>query len=183
MRVFVTGASGFIGSAIVKDLQMAGHRVVGLARSERSANALRQMGADVHRGDIYNLQTVREGAAGCDAVIHTAFNHDFSKYHENCETDREVISALGSALSGSGKPLVVTSGIGLLQKAGVIVESDVPPSSQEVPRAASEEAANALAAQGVNVYIVRLPPTVHGVGDHGFIPMIIGMAKEKQQSV
>jgi nucleoside-diphosphate-sugar epimerase len=183
MRVFVTGASGFVGSAIVEDLLQAGHRVLGLARSDRAAQALIQLGADVHHGDIYTLESLKQGAAQCDAVIHTAFNHDFSKFKENCETDRGVILALGSALAGTGKPLVVTSGIGLLRMTRPIVESDTPPSSDQIPRAASEEAANAVAAQGVKVYIVRLPPTVHGEGDHGFIPIIIGMAREKQQSV
>ena len=183
MRVFVTGASGFVGSAIVKDLLQAGHRVLGLARSDRAAQALMQAGADVHRGDIDNPESLRQGAAQCDAVIHTAFNHDFSKFKENCEADRRVILALGSALTGTDKPLVITSGIGLLRMARPVVESDVPPPSDQIPRAASEEAANAVAAQGIHVYIVRLPPTVHGEGDHGFIPVIIGMAREKQQSV
>lgn len=183
MRIFVTGASGFVGSAIVKDLLAAGHSVLGLARSEKSANALIRMGAKVHRGDIYDLESLKQGAAVCDAVIHTAFNHDFSKFKENCETDRLVIQALGVALADSGKPLVITSGIGLLHNPGLKLESDVPPHSDQIPRAASEEAANALAANGVDVYIVRLPPTVHDRGDHGFIPMIIGMAKEKRESV
>jgi nucleoside-diphosphate-sugar epimerase len=183
MRVFVTGASGFVGSAIVNDLLHAGHRVLGLARSDNSARTLTQLGAEVHRGDIDDPESLKQGAAQCDAVIHTAFNHDFSKFKENCEADRRVIHTLGAALAGSDKPLVITSGIGLLRRDRLIVESDVPPPSDQIPRAASEEAANALAAQGINVYIVRLPPTVHGEGDHGFIPIMIGMAKEKQQSV
>ena len=183
MRVFVTGASGFVGSAIVKDLLNAGHEVVGLARSESSATALRVAGAEVYNGDISNPESLKGAASSCDAVIHTAFNHDFSRYKENCEMDRGVILALGSALAGSKKPLVITSGLGLLQKRGPIVETDVPPSSEQVPRAASEEAAVALEAQGINVYILRLPPTVHGKGDHGFIPMIIEIAKQKSKSV
>lgn len=183
MRVFVTGASGFVGSAIVNDLLHAGHRVLGLARSDNSARTLTQMGAEVHRGDIDDPESLKQGAAQCDAVIHTAFNHDFSKFKENCEADRRVIHTLGAALAGSDKPLVITSGIGLLRRDRPIVESDVPPPSDQIPRAASEEAASALAAEGINVYIVRLPPTVHGEGDHGFIPIMIGMAKEKKQSV
>lgn len=183
MRVFVTGASGFVGSAIVKDLLQAGHHVLGLVRSDRAAQTLMQLGADVYRGDIDNPESLKEGAAQCDAVIHTAFNHDFSKFKENCETDRHVILALGAALLGTNKPLVITSGIGLLRQSQPIIESDVPPSSDQIPRAASEEASNAVAAQGVSVYIVRLPPTVHGEGDHGFIPMIIDIARQKQQSV
>lgn len=183
MRVFVTGASGFVGSAIVKDLLQAGYSVLGLARSENSAQSLIKMGAEVHRGDIYDLESLKQGAVICDAVIHTAFNHDFSKFKENCETDRLVIQALGSALAGSNKPLVITSGIGLLREPRPVIESDAPPDSSQTPRAASEEAANAAAANGVNVYIVRLPPTVHGEGDHGFVPIIIGIAKDKGESV
>jgi nucleoside-diphosphate-sugar epimerase len=183
MRVFVTGASGFVGSAIVKDLLLAGHSVLGLARSDSSGKALMTMGADVHHGDVNDPESLKQGAAICDAVIHTAFNHDFSKFKENCEADRLVIRALGSALAGSGKPLVITSGIGLLHQPGLIVESNVPPHSDLVARAATEEAANAAIADGVNAYIVRLPPTVHGEGDHGFVPMIIGMAKKNHESV
>ncbi len=182
MRVFVTGASGFVGSAIVKDLLQSGHQVLGLARSERSATALTAMGADVHRGDLDEPETLKQGAAACDAVIHTAFNHDFSKFAENCEADRKVILEIGSALLGTDKPFVITSGIGLLHLPRPIVESDNPPPSSQVPRAATEEAAGVLAKQGVHVYIVRLPPTVHGEGDHGFVPMMIGMARERGES-
>lgn len=183
MKVFVTGASGFVGSAIVKDLLQNGHTVLGLARSEDSANALKKAGADVHRGDIYDLESLKTGAKQCDAVIHTAFNHDFSKFKENCETDRKVIEAMAEALAGSSKPLVVTSGIGILNPSPLKVETDIPASSEKTPRAASEEAAHAAAAKGVNAYIVRLPPTTHGKGDHGFVPMIANMAKEKGESV
>lgn len=183
MKVFVTGASGFVGSAVVKELLQHGHTVLGLARSEQSANALTEMGAEVHRGDIYDLESLKSGARICEAVIHTAFNHDFSNFKENCETDRGVIKALGSALEGTGKPLVITSGIGLMRQPSIIVESDSVPPSTVIPRAASEEASKEVAAMGVDVYVVRLPPTVHGEGDHGFVPMIIGMAKAKGESV
>lgn len=183
MRVFVTGASGFVGSAIVKDLLTAGHQVLGLARSDSSAQSLLNMGAEVHRGDIYDLESITSGAASCNGVIHTAFNHDFSKFKENCDTDRLVIRALGSALAGTDKPLVITSGIGLIHQQRMVVERDSPPPASEVPRAATEEAAHDAAAVGVRTYIVRLPPTVHGKGDHGFVPMVIGMAKEKGESV
>lgn len=182
MRVFVTGASGFVGAAIVKELLQYGHEVLGLARSDRSAEALIHAGAEVHRGDIYDLDSIKKGAAHCDAVIHTAFNHDFTKFKDNCETDRKVILALGEALSGTSRPLVVTSGIGLLRKDGLITEEDEPAGSDTVPRAATDEAARAVAAQGIDTYIVRLPPTVHGKGDHGFIPLIIGIDKEKGTS-
>lgn len=183
MRVFVTGASGFVGSAVVKELLQAGHQVVGLARTDKAAEALTQAGAAVHRGDIYDLESIKNGVTGCDAVIHTAFNHDFSKFKENCETDRKVISTLGAALAGTDRPLVITSGVGLMRKDHILTEDDLPPGSDVIPRAATEEAAKAVAAQGVDTYIVRLPPTVHGKGDHGFIPIIIGMDKEKGTSV
>lgn len=182
MRVFVTGASGFVGSAIVKELITAGHQVLGLARSDSAAESLRKAGAQVHRGDVNDLPTLQKGAAQSDAVIHTAFNHDFSQFKANCEADRKVIETLGAALAGSNRPLIITSGIGLLNTGRIITEEDIPASSDLVPRAASEEAANAAAVKGTKVYIVRLPPTVHGRGDHGFVPMIIDRAKENGES-
>jgi nucleoside-diphosphate-sugar epimerase len=183
MRVFVTGASGFVGSAIVKELLKAGHKVLGMVRSESAAEALSKTGAEVHLGNLDDLESIKNGAAQCDAVIHTAFNHDFSRYKENCEDDRKVITAIGSVLAGSNRPLVITSGVGVLNHRRMLTENDNPPGSDVVPRAASEEAANALAQQGVKTYIVRLPPTVHDKGDHGFVPMVINMAKEKRESV
>ncbi len=183
MRVFVTGASGFVGSAVVNELLKAGHTVLGLARNEDSANGLLKTGIDVHRGDIYDLESLKQGVMKCDAVIHTAFNHDFSKFKENCETDRKVILAMSSVLKGTGKPLVITSGIGILHQPHLKTENDLPPSADQMPRAASEEAATAARAEGTNAYIVRLPPTVHGKGDHGFVPMIIDMSREKGESV
>ena len=182
MRVFVTGASGFVGSAIVKELVQAGHQVLGMVRSDKGAEAVLQAGAEPHRGDIYELDSLQKGAAQCDAVIHTAFNHDFTNYKANCEQDRQVIMALGAALAGTNKPLVVTSGVGLLNYGRRVTENDKPPGSDVIPRAASEEAANAVNEQGVNTYIVRLPSTVHAAGDHGFIPIVIGIAKEKGES-
>ncbi|HVX52594.1 MAG TPA: SDR family oxidoreductase [Chitinophagaceae bacterium] len=183
MRVFVTGASGFVGSAIVKELLQAGHSVLGMVRTGSAAQALADIGAGAHPGNLDDLQSVQAGVTGCDAVIHTAFNHDFSRFKENCEADRRVILALGAALEGSNRPLVITSGTGLINTGRLLTEEDMPPSSDIVPRAASEEAARAVAAKGVNAYITRLPPTVHGKGDHGFIPVIINTAREKQQSV
>ncbi|PTQ98124.1 nucleoside-diphosphate-sugar epimerase [Mucilaginibacter yixingensis] len=184
MRVYVTGASGFVGSAIVKELLSAGHEVVGLVRSDEAAAKLAATGATVYRGNLDDVESVKQGVIGCDAVIHTAFNHNFANFKENCESDRRIIEALGSALAGSDRPLVITSGIGLLNgKSGVVTENDLPAvSSNVMPRVASEEATRAVAAKGVKAYIVRLPPTVHGAGDHGFVPMIIGMAKEKGES-
>ncbi|MDB5149809.1 MAG: 3-beta hydroxysteroid dehydrogenase [Mucilaginibacter sp.] len=184
MRVFVTGASGFVGSAIVKELLEAGHEVLGLVRSDKGAEQLASTGAEVYRGDVNDLEFIQKGAAACDAVIHTAFNHDFSQFKANCEADRQVITALGDTLVGSDKPLVITSGVGLLNYGRLATEVDVPPvTSDVIPRVASEEAAAAVAAKGVKVYTVRLPPSVHGEGDHGFVPMIINLAKEKGESV
>jgi nucleoside-diphosphate-sugar epimerase len=182
MRVFVTGASGFVGSAIVQELLQAGHQVLGLARTDQAAEALVKAGAAVHRGNLEDPESLQKGAAQADAVIHTAFNHDFSRFKASCEEDRKIIQSLGAALAGTNRPLVITSGIGLLNYGRLVNENDVPPGADVVPRAASEEAAHAAAGQGVNVYLVRLPPTVHDRGDHGFIPMVIGMAKAKEQS-
>ncbi len=183
MRVFVTGASGFVGSAVVNDLLSAGHKVLGLVRSDKGAEQVKAAGAEALPGDVNDLEVLAQGASQCDAVLHTAFNHDFSQFKANCEADRRVIEGLGDALAGSGKPLVVTSGVGLLNYGRLVSEDDVAPAGSDViPRVASEEAAAAAAAKGVDVYIVRLPPSVHGKGDHGFIPIIIGTAKEKGES-
>ncbi|WP_413670018.1 SDR family oxidoreductase [Mucilaginibacter sp. Mucisp86] len=182
MRVFVTGASGFVGSAVVKELLGAGHEVLGLVRSDKGAEQLASTSAEVYHGDVNDLKFIQKGAAACDAVIHTAFNHDFSQYKANCEADRKVVEALGAALTGTNRPLVITSGVGLLNYGRLVTEDDmVPATSDVIARAASEEAAAVVAATGVKVYIVRLP-IVHGEGDNGFVPIVINMAKEKGES-
>lgn len=180
MRVFVTGATGFIGSVLVKELIGAGHQVLGLARNDGGAQALAAAGAQAHRGDLHDLESLRRGAAAADAVVHTAFIHDFSKFQENCETDRRAIEALGSALAGSGKMLIVTSGTGMASSGpgALATENDPPVSSQVVARAASEEAAAAVAAQGVRVAVVRLPQ-VHDTVKQGLVTYAIQMAREK----
>ncbi len=183
MRVFVTGASGFVGSAIVNELVKNGHEVIGLVRSEKSAAQVAAAGAVPLLGDVNDPEILRRGVAESDAVIHTAFNHDFSRFKDSCEDDRKVIGTLGEAMLGSDKPLVITSGVGLQRSDRLITEVD--PStvgSGANPRTATNEAALAVAAQGVDVYLVRLPPSVHGAGDHGFVPMVIDMAKEKGES-
>ncbi|MFZ0708046.1 MAG: SDR family oxidoreductase [Candidatus Korobacteraceae bacterium] len=183
MRVFVTGATGFIGSALVRELLDAGHQVLGLARSDAGAKSLSAAGAEVHRGDVNDLENLRAAAAKSDAVIHLAFNHDFSKFVANCEADRKVIETLGSEFEGSGRLLVVTSGVAITKpgSGNLADENDPPVSSKVMPRAASEEVANAFAERGVRVAVVRLPQ-VHDTVKQGLVTYAVEVARQKKVS-
>jgi nucleoside-diphosphate-sugar epimerase len=179
MRIFVTGASGWIGSAVVPELLGAGHQVVGLARSDASADALTAAGASVQRGSLDDLDSLRAGAAESDGVIHLAFIHDFSQYEMAGATDLRAIKALGDALQGSDRPLVIASGVLGLPPGRVGTERDIPDAAAGGPRAVSAQAALTLADRGVRSSVLRLPPTVHGDGDTGFIATLVGIARDK----
>jgi nucleoside-diphosphate-sugar epimerase len=180
MRIFVSGASGFVGSAVVAELVQAGHQVLGLARSDSSAQALVAAGAQVQRGDLNDLASLHRAVAVSDAVIHTAFNHDFSRFPVSCEEDRQVITAMGVMLAGTGRPLIVTSAIAVAQAAPgqSATEDDSPKGCAALPRAASEEAALAVAARGGNVSVLRLSQ-VHDRRKQGLISDLVKLARDK----
>ena len=178
MRIFITGATGFIGTATVKELTSAGHKVLGMARSDQGAKSLAAIGADIHRGSLEDLDSLRKGAAASDAVIHLGFVHDFSRFQENCEIDKRAIEALGSVLAGSNRPLIVTSGLaGLAAPGQLTTEDNVIPSDFPFPRV-SEQTALSLVAKGVNASVMRLPQ-VHDTNKAGLVTYLIAVAREK----
>lgn len=182
MRVFVTGASGWVGSAVVNELIAKGHSVLGLARSDEKAAAVAKAGADVHRGSLEDLDSLRRGAAQADGVVHTAFSHDFSRFAQNGQDELRAIGALSDELAGSGKPLVVTSGLAFLGGGKLATEDEIDAAgAHAVPRDPETPTMNA-AVNGVRSSLVRLSPSVHGDGDNGFIRMLVGIAREKGAS-
>ena len=179
MRVFLTGATGFIGSRIVPELLRAGHHVIGLTRSDEGAQRLTEAGAGVHHGTLEDLESLRGGAAKADGVIHAAFDHDFSNFVANCEKDRRAIEALGSVLKGSDRPLVITSGTGMGSAGpGKPAVEDIFDSTYPNPRSASEIAGNAMLEQGVNVSVMRLPQ-VHDTVKQGLITPLVEITRAK----
>jgi len=179
MRVFVTGATGFIGTAIVQELLSAGHQVLGLARSDASAQKLIDAGAEAHRGDLKILDSLRGGAVQADGVIHAGFIHDFTRFAEVCEVDKVAIKTIGEVLQGSDRPFIVTSGTALINPGKLATEDMIAPFNPAWPRA-SEQAADSVTEKGVLAAVVRLSPSVHGDDDqHGFVPILVNIAKEK----
>jgi len=181
MRIFVTGAPGFIGSALVPKLIQAGHRVLGLTRSEAGADALRAAGADVMFGNIEDLDSLRDGAAQSDGVIHLAFNHDFSQFQKSCDDDRKAIEAMGEVLLGSNRPFVMTSGTAIAANVDGQPSTEDGPTSSWNPRAAAEAAIRELTVRGLNASVVRLPQ-VHDTRKQGLVPYVTAVAREKRVS-
>ncbi len=178
MRVFVTGATGFIGNLVCKELIAAGHKVLGMARSDDGARLLGSLGAEVHRGELQDIESLKSGAAATDAVIHTAFIHDFSKFQENCEIDRRAIEAIGAVLAGTSRPFIVTGGTGgLAAKGDLATEEDSPAPDLPLPRV-SEQTALALLDKGVSTAVMRLPQ-VHDPLKQGLVTYAIAVAREK----
>lgn len=178
MRLFITGASGWIGSAVVAELRNAGHDVLGLARSEASAQIVARLGADVQRGDLADLDGLRAGAAACDGVVHLGYVHDFTRMSDAARIDLAAIETFGDVLEGSGRPLLIASGVLGLGSGGVGTERDMPAADVH-PRIRSAHRALAFAERDVRSIVVRFAPTVHGAGDHGFVARLVDIAREK----
>jgi len=177
MRVFVTGATGWVGSAVVEDLIAAGHEVLGLCRWDKGADALAAAGAKVHRGSLQDLGSLKSGAAQSDGVIHLAFNHDFAKFAENGADEKRAIEAIGAALIGSNRPLIVTNGMAALAPGQVATEQTPPPADSPTFPRNPEAIVATLAKRGVRATTVRLPVSVHGQGEHGFVSHVLALAR------
>ncbi|MER7278653.1 SDR family oxidoreductase [Dactylosporangium sp. NPDC000244] len=177
MRIFVTGASGWIGSAVTAELLAAGHQVVGLARSDAAAATVANLGAEVRRGTLDDLDALRAGAADSDGVVHLGYNHDFSRMADAAQTDLAAITALGETLAGSDRPLLIASGVAGLPGNPVTERDSADPSGH--PRMANALAALAFAERGVRTGVIRFAPTVHGDGDYGFVSVLVGVARER----
>ncbi|MBC6609814.1 SDR family oxidoreductase [Hymenobacter sp. BT507] len=181
MRIFVTGATGFVGSAVVQELLGAGHQVLGLVRSEEAAQAL-TAGAEAHRGSLNDLDSLRRGAEAADGVIHCAFIHDFTQYAAAAQADRRAIEVIGAALAGSNRPFIATSGFASLTQSGELMTEEDTRNPNVPAMRQSEDAALALVNQGVRAMVVRLAASVHDAGDHGFVPTLINIAREKGEA-
>ncbi|NEA61131.1 SDR family oxidoreductase [Streptomyces sp. SID12488] len=179
MRVFVTGASGFVGSVVVRELLGAGHEVVGMVRSDGAAASLKEAGAEVHRGDLDDLDSLRAGAAASEGVVHTAYVHDFRDFAEAARTDLRAVETLGEALVDSGRPLLICSGTAFSPGAMATEDNPGDPERPHMFRLASEAAVMRFAERGVRASVVRLPPSVHGEGDGGFVPRLVDIARAK----
>jgi nucleoside-diphosphate-sugar epimerase len=180
MKIFMTGAAGYVGSAILDELLPAGHDISALARSPRSEAALAARGVTIVHGDLANVTVLEQTAAQSDVIVHTGFDHDFTKFRDNCEQDQRAIAAMGRGIAGSEKRFIVTSAIGILPR-GRVVDEDSQPSTGPMasPRALTEAAADTLRQSGTPVQVVRLPPTVHGEGDPNFVATLVRIARQK----
>lgn len=183
MKIFMTGASGYVGAAVLGEALASGHEIVALARSDHSAEALGRQGATIVRGNFADEAVLEQSAAAADVVIHTGFDHNFTRFRENCQQDQRVIAALARGIAGSTRPLIVTSAIGILPPGGLWDETAAPAKGPTAsPRALTEQAADQQRGEGSRIHVVRLPPSVHGSGDPNFIATLVRIARERQVS-